>query len=94
MKRTLTAIILASMIGNAQAMSGIKMNPVYRPINPAQYSYNAGYNNGYTHGRNDHRDKVFKTVGVTILVVGGALLLYEAIKPSENIEGQVQLVRF
>lgn len=90
MKKTLTAVVLATVVGTANAHSPA---PIYRPLTPAQ-SYQMGYNSGYNHGRDDHRDKVARTVVAGALIIGGALVLYEVLKPSEYNQGQVVLTRF
>ena len=86
-------IVLTIIISTTTAQAYIRPIPAPRYI-PVNTAYQRGYNQGYQQGRKDHRDKVVKAVGVSLLVVAGGILVYQLAKPSDNYAGQVQLARF
>ncbi len=70
MKKLLTAAVLATTIGTAQAVPAMT-----RPTTPRP-TYNYGYNVGYHHGKNDAYNNVARTAVIVGAVVIAGIIVY------------------
>ena len=76
MKKLLTATVLATTIGTANAIPAINHISTPRP------TYSSGYHTGYRHGREDAINDVAKTaVEVGTAVIAG-IIIYQLAKES------------
>jgi len=71
MKKLLTAAVLATTIGTAQAVPAMT-RPTPTP------TYNSGYHVGYNHGKNDAYANVARTAFFVGVVVIAGVLIYHA----------------
>lgn len=87
MKKLIAGIALATTLGTSNAMS----IPAYIGA-PRPTHYDAGYHNGYRHGKADTYKRVATTVVITGAVVMAGILIYKLGEDSRwgmNNEGQV-----
>lgn len=76
MKKLLTAAVLATTIGTAQAV------PTMNAISTPRPTYNNGYSAGYHEGKNDAYANVARTAVIVGAVVIAGVIIYQLGKES------------
>lgn len=88
MKKLLTAIVIATTIGTAQASS--RANPC--PSCSTYHAYNAGYKAGRHSGKQDAYDNVLRAAIAVGVVAFVGVVAHEASKPSRLTANQNGIV--